>query len=186
MSIQTELTRLTNAKAAIQTAIEGKGVTVPSGTLLDGMAALIDAIEAGGGKVSFANGTVTFESDTTLDSTYPYNNIKITHDSGCFPIAFYMYCESSSSSQKFRYLSMILNAARKANNGTPMLGFYFTLERYNTSSSQSVIRDSSRSYALPLYWNDKFIIPFCYNMDIILKAGVTVKWFIVGVEGATT
>ena len=48
MSIQTELTRLTNAKAAIQTAIEGKGVTVPSGTLLDGMAALIDAIEAGG------------------------------------------------------------------------------------------------------------------------------------------
>ena len=49
MSIQSELTRLTNAKAAIQTAIEGKGVTVPSGTLLDGMAALIESIEAGGG-----------------------------------------------------------------------------------------------------------------------------------------
>ena len=49
MSIQTELTRLTNAKTAIQTAIEGKGVTVPDGTLLDGMAALIDGIEAGGG-----------------------------------------------------------------------------------------------------------------------------------------
>ena len=47
MSIQTELTRLTNAKAAIQTAIEGKGVTVPSGTLLDGMAALIESIQAG-------------------------------------------------------------------------------------------------------------------------------------------
>ena len=48
MSIQTELTRLTNAKAAIQTAIERKGVTVPDGTLLDGMAALIESIEAGG------------------------------------------------------------------------------------------------------------------------------------------
>ena len=48
MSIQTELARLTNAKAAIETAIEGKGVTVPSGTLLDGMAALIESIEAGG------------------------------------------------------------------------------------------------------------------------------------------
>ena len=56
MSIQTELTRLTNAKAAIQTAIEGKGVTVPSGTLLDGMAALIDSIETGGGS---ANPTAT-------------------------------------------------------------------------------------------------------------------------------
>ena len=49
MSIQTELTRLTNAKAAIKTAIEGKGVTVPDTTLLDGMAALIASIEAGGG-----------------------------------------------------------------------------------------------------------------------------------------
>lgn len=49
MSIQTELTRITNAKAAIKTAIEGKGVTVPNGTLLDGMAALIESIEAGGG-----------------------------------------------------------------------------------------------------------------------------------------
>ena len=48
MSIQSELTRLTDAKAAIQTAIEGKGVTVPEGTLLDGMAALIESIEAGG------------------------------------------------------------------------------------------------------------------------------------------
>ena len=49
MSIQTELTRLTNAKAAIKAAIEGKGVTVPDATLLGGMAALIESIEAGGG-----------------------------------------------------------------------------------------------------------------------------------------
>ena len=49
MSIQTELTRIINAKAAIKTAIEGKGVTVPEATLLDGMAALIESIEAGGG-----------------------------------------------------------------------------------------------------------------------------------------
>ena len=47
MSIQTELTRITNAKAAIKTAIEGKGVTVPEATLLDGMAALIERIQAG-------------------------------------------------------------------------------------------------------------------------------------------
>ena len=55
MSIQTELTRITNAKAAIKTAIEGKGVTVPDGTLLDGMAALIDSIEAGGGSFDLSN-----------------------------------------------------------------------------------------------------------------------------------
>ena len=48
MSVQSEVSRLQNAKAAIKAAIEGKGVTVPDATLLDGMAALIESIEAGG------------------------------------------------------------------------------------------------------------------------------------------
>ena len=72
MSIQTELTRLTNAKAAIQTAIEGKGVTVPSGTLLDGMAALIESIEAGGGggvDISPWKDMVTFSITPSEDLT---------------------------------------------------------------------------------------------------------------------
>ena len=62
MSIQSELTRLTNAKAAIKTAIEGKGITVPSDTLLDGMAALIDAIEAGGGRAKIITGEFTLDT----------------------------------------------------------------------------------------------------------------------------
>lgn len=56
MSIQTELSRIINAKSAIKTAIEGKGVTVPEATLLDGMAPLIESIEAGGG-----NGELTID-----------------------------------------------------------------------------------------------------------------------------
>ena len=74
MSIQTELTRITNAKAAIKTAIEGKGVTVPEATLLDGMASLIESIEAGGApslqskSVTYtANGTATITPDEGYD-----------------------------------------------------------------------------------------------------------------------
>ena len=77
MSIQAELTRITNAKAAIKTAIEGKGVTVPDATLLDGMAALIESIEAGGGTISgkkFISGEITF-------SETPTSEISISHDS---------------------------------------------------------------------------------------------------------
>ena len=74
MSIQTELTRITNAKAAIKTAIEGKGVTVPSDTLLDGMASLIESIEAGGGEKTlfgayFETGSIIPASDITADYT---------------------------------------------------------------------------------------------------------------------
>lgn len=46
MSIRSEIARLELAKAAIAAAIANKGVTVPPGTTLDGMAALIDSIVA--------------------------------------------------------------------------------------------------------------------------------------------
>ena len=74
MSIQTELTRLTNAKAAIKTAIEGKGVTVPDTTLLDGMAALIESIEAGGGgNVVFGSFVPSDSSEIIIENAFPYD-----------------------------------------------------------------------------------------------------------------
>ena len=90
MSIQTELTRITNAKAAIQTAIEDKGVTVPSGTLLDGMAALIESIEAGGGSGNFATGTFTTTDDIT-------SNVVINHNLGVKPKFIIVLCTYTST-----------------------------------------------------------------------------------------
>ena len=78
MSIQTELTRLTNAKSAIKAAIEGKGVTVPDATLLDGMASLIESIEAGGGTISgkkFISGEITFSETPTSDITISHDSV---------------------------------------------------------------------------------------------------------------
>lgn len=79
VSIQTDLTRIKNAKAAIKAAIKGKGVTVPDGTLLDGMAALISGIEAGESfPVDFRTGTFTFTENTTesfsvkVDGSYAF------------------------------------------------------------------------------------------------------------------
>lgn len=59
MSIQTDLTRIKNAKAVIKAYIEGNGLTVPDATLLDGMAAMLESIEAGGGLPFFYTGTIT-------------------------------------------------------------------------------------------------------------------------------
>ena len=70
MSIQTELSRIINAKTAIKAAIEGKGVTVPDATLLDGMASLIESIEAGGGAdISPWADIVTFSITPSEDLT---------------------------------------------------------------------------------------------------------------------
>lgn len=50
MSINTEIARLEAAKTALAASITGKGVTVPDGTKLDGMPALVDSIQQGGGE----------------------------------------------------------------------------------------------------------------------------------------
>lgn len=47
--IATDLTRILGAKSDLKTSIEGKGVTVPSATKIDGYAALVDQIHQGGG-----------------------------------------------------------------------------------------------------------------------------------------
>lgn len=46
MSIQSEITRISGAKTDIVSAIGSKGVTVPSGSKIDDMAALIAQIDA--------------------------------------------------------------------------------------------------------------------------------------------
>lgn len=53
MSIATEISRLQGAKADIKTAIEGKGVSVPSSALLDSYPDYIDAIQQGGGEHTY-------------------------------------------------------------------------------------------------------------------------------------
>ena len=49
MAISDELTRLQNAKSALKTSIEAKGVTVSDSTLISGYAAYVDQISTGGG-----------------------------------------------------------------------------------------------------------------------------------------
>ena len=73
MSVQSEITRLENAKNSISTAITNKGVAVPSGTKLDGMAVLIGSIESGGANLQTkavtytSNGTATITPDEGYD-----------------------------------------------------------------------------------------------------------------------
>ena len=86
MGVQTEITRIESAKTAIATAIEGKGVTVPDGTLVDGMAPLIESIETG---INATGGTITVSSDV--------NNYVLTHGLGEVPKFFVIGMMEDSS-----------------------------------------------------------------------------------------
>ena len=129
MSIQTELTRITNAKAAIKTAIEGKGVTVPDGTLLDGMAALIESIEAGGG----GGCTITSGSFTPAsDPTYGYT---VTHGLGKIPEVFVCWIsENFTGTNSSYYMFGIYSNSLNINKS-------LDLYNYNLSIQNNAFRD---------------------------------------------
>ena len=65
MSIQSEINRIAGAKSDIADAIEDKGVTVPSGTKLDGMANLIGQISDGSGKLNSTQAADAYDPTAT-------------------------------------------------------------------------------------------------------------------------
>ena len=179
MSIQTELARLTNAKAAIQSAIEGKGVTVPSGTLLDGMAALIEAIEAGGGEMdtifghSFEYGSIIPNEDITSDYVINFSHSHLSpsfSDSAYYN--FVMWCDTSEKNvQNLSWLWLI--NGRKGRNSTFSYGQYIDSNEGITNAYYSgVIGSSNYAYQFTIY---------CTSSKKLL-AGRKYNWIVVGNE----
>lgn len=79
MSIASEITRLQTAKADLKTAIEAKGVTVPSATKLGGYADLVEQISTGEDTLLLAlQNLVTSVEDNTLTTIRPYGLANMT------------------------------------------------------------------------------------------------------------
>lgn len=57
MSVASEITRIQNAKDSIKTAIESKGVSVPSNALIDTYATYIGQISGGSSGLTYETGT---------------------------------------------------------------------------------------------------------------------------------
>ena len=123
MSIQTELTRITNAKSAIKTAIEGKGVTVPDGTLLNGMAALIESIEAGGG----GGGNVASGTFTPADRL---SDVTVEHGLGVAPSTILVVPMPTGAVDKKNPISFYI--ANKDVGGIVLFGGGFAGENYSS------------------------------------------------------
>ena len=128
MSVQAELDRLSGAKSAIAAAITDKGVTVPDGTMLDGMAALIAAIESGGGVnidwrgFPFVTGTFTPSEDMQSSFLLTFGEGNRLHfTAGAYQIKpfFILMNEGFPKSNNGGYINYVVQCSYYNINSTP-------------------------------------------------------------------
>lgn len=62
-NLEPKINRIATAVTSALSALTAKGVTVPEGANVESLAALIEAIEAGGGGINATAGTITVASD---------------------------------------------------------------------------------------------------------------------------
>lgn len=186
MSIQTELTRITNAKAAIKAAIEGKGVTVPDATLLDGMAALIDAIEAGGGvELQYnrlypsATGTFTPAERTAVTVNSP---LVIEHNAGIIPFVVMVTSNGMAAENDLQFI--VTWRIHHWNADYYNLNqLYSVLSRRGSSSTNRNTAYGKVGYSGILdAWGIKNVVLAQNSTTFYVNAGKTYTWTVYGIE----
>ena len=163
--------------ASIVSAIEGKGVTVPDGTLLDGMAALIESIEAGGGgfeNIQTVTGSFTPESlITTPTQLYPTKDaFTVEHNAGFVPRAAIAYTGTYGTS-KLTIYAAIVKGLHGVEGG-------YTISTYSVHqyySNKKYINDDIIRTSVGTWSDSVFTIAHSQNA-IQLSSGNTVNWVV--------
>ena len=182
MSVQTQIDRLASAKAAIKTAIEGKGVTVPDATLLDGMAALIASIEAGGGSSKFVAGSFIPESNIL--------RADIEHGLGEIPNVYIIYTKDLDGTQNVLSIRAILLICTDVTDINTYLSFSIRLGA--NSTYPAYFNDDNGGTIVTSYYTNKMGIVVCEsnettctfthplgsNTKVYFNAGSTYKYLI--------
>lgn len=169
MSIVSEVNRLKDAKTAIKTAIEGKGVTVPDATMLEGMAALIESIEAGGGGgIPVSQGTYTAVDDRAW--------ISVEHGLGVIP-TFAIIC-TSYDSDKYGLVYLFHNEQVRH--------IYASMSQYKKEGSLLTDPGSTdaKAYNVKAYGANESSISFGVNVGsfYLFRAGYSYHWIVGGIE----
>ena len=175
MSIQTDLSRIINAKATIKAAIEGKGVTVPDATLLDGMASLIESIEAGGVNYNstIVRGSFTLSERTEIpeQSLSTSNAFKIEHNSGFVPRTVFLYTEKIVTDCPTLYVSVVTKDNGEAYRLT-------TSAVYKMGTTQKYANNHS-TMATYNNWNDSVVSIGLRKISMYFAAGLTINWAVI-------
>ena len=185
MSIQSEIDRIAGAKTAIATAIEGKGVTVPEGTKLDGMAALVESIEAGGGvELQYnrlyptATGTITPAGRTEVKVNSP---LVIEHNAGIIPFVVMVTSNGMDAAGDLEFIvAWRIHHPSAEYYDRSML--YSVLSKRGSSSTTTDTKYGGVYSGNLDAWGIKNVVLAQSNTNFYVNAGKTYKWIVYGIE----
>ena len=144
MSVHSEIDRIAGAKSDIATAITNKGVTVPSGTKLDGMATLIDSIR-GGEDVIIKRVTFNPSSNYLLSN----DNCVVIHNCGKIPKAVFIFSDNTNQSYVGYGYIFNFSGSNNTKNVSMYTSFGVTDGTYSvafTTTTMKFTMDSSKRY----------------------------------------
>lgn len=135
MSIQEQITRLTNAKQSIKTSIENKGVNVSDSALLNEYPSYISQIETGGEQVMLKPSAIYFNNQyfKTIDLT-PLDTSKMSSFGQMFQNCVYLESINLSSLNS----TGIYNMDSMFSSCQALDGNNITLGNFNTSKVQKI------------------------------------------------
>lgn len=151
MSIASEISRLSSAKSSIKTAIENKGVTVPSATTLDGYAALINNITT----ARIGTATVTPSS----------NSASISFSVSGEPLMFAVHSNADVSLNTTRSFTSIVY------DGTNTIAVW----GYRSGSSATAYRGAAPTYVTFAYSNGTLTVSSAGSTTKYFRSGIDYK-----------
>ena len=166
--------------SSIVAAVEGKGVTVPDGTLLDGMASLIESIEAGGGGAGGKAYKIVsgYLSSTKMDTD---GSFTLTHNLGCTPILF-MLMRPGTFSFESGQIGCVLYGNADADDS--LLPAFRGSRNKRFQAIVQTVDTVPVTYLEGTVDNNSISFSKYQNGNTIAEVTGAYLWFAVGVEGA--
>lgn len=169
--------------ASIVAAVEGKGVTVPAGTLLDGMASLIESIEAGGVELQYnrlypsATGTFTPANRTEVSTSSP---LIIEHNAGIIPFVVSITSDGMADVGDLEFIvSWRIHHWHAASYDRSTL---YSASSRRGSTPRERITAYSQDYTHNYNWDIKNVNVAQERASFYVNAGKTYTWTVYGIE----
>ena len=188
MSVASEITRIQNAKSDIKSAIENKGVSVPSNALIDTYATYISQISGGSSGLTYETGTY----EPTVNEDRPTINFTNTHSEAPIYVGIFDVTNTTDQTTQTNYCWQYFDHYKVWGTSLPYSSttlkyafvFYYYRGTSTTATKTGWLQCSNNSdnegnddISYPRYWVDESSFrPYTYTTGGRWRATKTYKW----------